>query len=97
MKKMIIAIAIALPLAFSGIAAASPGGSLSPKESDCARAKRLGKVCQISFGTGDDVEGKIAGPNGDDVLAFTDALFGGLIRLRTDFRAEIIASLDDLD
>ncbi len=97
MKKMIIAIAIALPLAFAGIASASPGQSLSPGDSDCARAKRLGKVCQISFGTGDDVEGSVAGPDGEDVLAFTDALFGGLIRLRTDFRTEIIASLEDLD
>ncbi|HUH00685.1 MAG TPA: hypothetical protein VML75_01745 [Kofleriaceae bacterium] len=90
MKKLLIAIAIALPIAMS-----SPVASAAPnKESDCERAKRQGKTCQITFGSGDDVEGGVATPDGDDVYGVMDAFFGNLIRLRLDFRKEIIAAVD---
>lgn len=92
MKKLLIALAIALPIALS-----APAASAAPKnESDCERAKRQGKACQITFGAGDDVEGGVVTPDGDDVYGVMDAFFGNLIRLRLDFRTEIIAAADRL-
>lgn len=95
MKNLLIAIAIALPIAWSAPAAlASPTSIATAKESDCERAKRQGKTCQITFGTGDDVEGGAVTPDGDDLYGVTEAFFGGLIRLRLDFHREIVAAVD---
>jgi hypothetical protein len=101
MKKLLVALAIALPIAFSGAELAHASGSanrgaISKKESKCQKAARQGKPCQISFGVGDDVEGGTVSPDGDDVYSQIDALFGGLIKVRYDFADKIVAAADDI-
>jgi hypothetical protein len=99
MKNALIAITLAVMsiTAAGSTAHAAPTTSISAaldKESDCQRAKRQGKACQITFGTGDDIDGALVSPDGDDVYGMMNAFFGGLIELRLDFRSEIIAALD---
>ena len=98
MKRLLLALVLAVPLAFSASVASASGSSttkLSKKESACAIAKKQGKPCKITFGEGDDIEGGTVSPDGDDVISRMQALFGGLIELRVDFRDKIIAAADD--
>jgi len=100
MKKLIIAIAIAFPLAFGSVqtAVASKPATTSfkkNKQSECAKARKQGKTCRLTFDTGDDIEGGNPSPGGEDVYAMMNAVFGNLITLRWDFIDQIVASADD--
>jgi hypothetical protein len=64
-------------------------------DQDCARARKLGKPCVLTFGK-EDIEGGVAKGDGTDVTAREMASFASLIRLRKDFRAEIIRAAEDL-
>jgi len=93
--KMIAA--VLLVAAASATAAAQPkstpsdGSSLAAQ--DCARARKAGKQCVLTFGT-EEVNGRLVGPDGSQIDAAGIMTFGSLIRLRTDFRAEIISAAD---
>lgn len=95
MKQILVALALVVPLSVS-VGFAGAQSSLSKKESRCQKAAKQGKTCMITFGTGEDIEGGVVAPDGIDVMATAPTLFGGLIKLRTDFRDLIVAQADDL-
>ena len=101
MKKILLAITLALPLLASSTAFADqPGHGRRRIEKedreDCARAKAAGKACYMDFGKGDDVGGDKPIATGDDIETIMGAMFGNLIRYRVDFRPEIIRTADRL-
>lgn len=65
-------------------------------DSDCARARKQHKTCVLTFGGETINKGPVTG-DGTDVSVAQHAKQPSLIRLRTDFRAEIIKSAEDLD
>ena len=90
--------ALFLVAASVSTAAAGPSTSsdaASMAQSDCARAHKLGKTCVLSF-EGDNLNGKVVSPDGTDIAGKTNVQFTSLIRLRYDFRAEIIQAAEDL-
>jgi hypothetical protein len=65
-------------------------------DQDCARARKLHKTCVLTFG-GDTIDkGPVTG-DGTDVSALQHEKQPSLIRLRSDFRAEIIKSAEDIE
>jgi hypothetical protein len=73
----------------------APAAASDLAAQDCARAKKLGKQCVLTFGA-EDVVGNLHSPGGTDVIAQGKTSFASLIRLRYDFRAEIIKAAEDL-
>jgi hypothetical protein len=63
---------------------------------DCARARAHHKPCVLTFGTGDTINGNGATGEGTVVDVPTFGRFDSLIRLRQDFRPEIIKAAEDL-
>ncbi|HTJ45209.1 MAG TPA: hypothetical protein VL463_24050 [Kofleriaceae bacterium] len=63
---------------------------------DCARARAQHKTCVLTFGGETINKGPVTG-NTEDITVATPDKHPSLIRLRTDFRAEIIKSAEDLD
>lgn len=64
-------------------------------DSDCAKARKAGRACQLVF-DGDTVDGQRVGGDGDMVAVNGSAGFSNLIRVRTSFRDMIIKSAQDL-
>ncbi|HEY5922894.1 MAG TPA: hypothetical protein VIV11_14545 [Kofleriaceae bacterium] len=62
---------------------------------DCARARKLGRVCELTMGE-EDIEGGVSRPDGDGFNAREFAWFGSMIRFRRDFIPEIIKTAEDL-
>jgi hypothetical protein len=62
---------------------------------DCARARKLHKTCVLSI-EAEDVTGKGVSGDGTVVTIPQFGKFGSLIRVREDFRAEIIKSAENL-
>jgi hypothetical protein len=62
---------------------------------DCARARKLNKVCELTI-TGEDIEGGVSKPDGIGFSARGWAYMNSLIRIRRDFIPEIIKSAEDL-
>ncbi len=99
MKKILLAITLALPLLSSSTAVADEPTRGRPRiekedREDCARAKEAGKACYMDFGKGDDVGGDRPFATGDDIHTVMGAMFGNLIRYRADFRPEIIRTAE---
>src|SRR5207244_2467578 len=63
--------------------------------SDCARARKLHKTCVLSI-EAEDVTGKGVTGDGTVVTIPQFGKLGSLIRVRQDFRAEIIKSAENL-
>ncbi len=95
-------IPIFLVAATAAVAAAdtradAPSATASDRAaSDCARARKAGKTCVLTFG-GDTIKGN--SPTGDGTVVTGRGFLRGpsLIHIREDFRAEIIKSAEDLD
>jgi hypothetical protein len=62
---------------------------------DCARARKLGKVCELKFGE-EDIEAGVSRPDGIGFSARDWAYMNSLIHIRRDFIPEIIKSAEDL-
>ena len=62
---------------------------------DCARARRLNKVCELTIGE-EQIEGGVSRPDGTGFYARGFAYLNSLIRIRRDFIPEIIKSAEDL-
>jgi hypothetical protein len=95
LKKIVTAIAIALPLLATSLASADRKISREDAE-DCARVRGGDRTrpCMMDFGKGDDVNGNHQIPTGSDVDAIMGAMFGNLIKYRVDFRAEIVRTAE---
>ncbi len=64
-------------------------------DNDCKRARKQGKTCQLSFDTPEDVQGTVQTPTGEGTGITESFKFTSLIRMRWDFRAEIIRTLEN--
>src|SRR5262245_60439231 len=95
LKKIVTAIAVALPLLATSLASADRKISREDKE-DCARARGgdKNKPCMMNFTEGDTLEGDKKIPTGSDVDVIMGAMFGNLIKYRLDFRAEMIRTAE---
>jgi hypothetical protein len=65
-------------------------------QQDCARARKMHKTCVLTFGGETINKGPVTG-NSEDITVAGHEKHPSLIRLRSDFRAEIIKSAEDLD
>lgn len=92
MKKLIVAIALALPMA---IGAATADAGTSKRSSDCAKAKKRGKACVMSF-VGDELEGSRKVPNGDRFTGRKEVKFGSLLKPRLHWHDHIVSSVNRL-
>jgi hypothetical protein len=63
---------------------------------DCARARKQHKTCVLSFTSGDTVDGKVPTGTGENIAVPGRDKHPSLIRLRADFRAEIIKAAENL-
>ncbi len=99
MKKMIIALAVAAPLAFASVGSAAPAAKTTKiktkKASACAKAKAKGKACNIEFKT-HDVKGDRPGATGSSIMAKLEARFGGLIKFRKHFDDKVLKAADGI-
>ena len=99
MKRIFLATALAFSC-FIGTASAGVSNSTdtalpAKADSDCAKARKAGRACQLVF-DGDTVDGDRVAGDGDMLAANNGAGFNSLIRLRTSFRDLIIKSAQDL-
>jgi len=62
---------------------------------DCARARKLNKVCELTIGP-EDIEGGVTKPDGIGFSAREWAYMNSLIHIRRDFIPEIIKTAEDL-
>jgi hypothetical protein len=92
MKQMIAALVF---VAAAATTATAQDSAQVAADQDCSRARKAGKACTLSF-EGDDVEGGVIKPDGDHGSGREITKFANLIRLRWDFRAQIIRSVEDL-
>jgi hypothetical protein len=65
-------------------------------DQDCARARKQQKTCVLTFDGETINKGPVVG-DGTNVSVAQHEKHPSLIRLRSDFRAEIIKSAEDLD
>jgi hypothetical protein len=63
---------------------------------DCAQARKAGRACVLTFGTGDTLDGDRPTGLGEWIDGLGQATHASLIRLRTSFRGEIIRSAEQL-
>jgi hypothetical protein len=80
--------------AFADPAPAAPAAP--PRtETDCARARKAGKPCQLTIEP-EQVDGDRLVPDGTDLRLRQWEPPGSLLRLRRDFIAQIVQSADEL-
>lgn len=94
--KLLPALALSLLAAAPAAASPDPAPGAPRAADDCARARKAGRPCVLTFDRGDTVEGRIVGPEGDDVQGGPATPFGTLIRYRANFVPEILRSVDAL-
>jgi hypothetical protein len=63
---------------------------------DCSRARKAGKDCVLTFGTGETIEGGVATGEGEGIDVRDITTFSSLIRIRSNFIAEIIRAAEDI-
>jgi hypothetical protein len=66
-----------------------------PGASDCARARKAGRPCELTIEP-EQVGGDRPTPDGSDLRTRQFLPAGSLLRLRHDFVAEIVQAADDL-
>ena len=98
MKRILLATALVLSCSIAtATAGTATGQSWLPNksDSDCAKARKAGRACQLVF-DGDTVDGDRVSGDGDLVSVADTARFGNLIEIRSSFRDLIVKSADDL-
>ncbi len=90
------ALVVAILASWAQIAAADPRPEARDvRDTDCARARRAGKTCELTLAA-EQVGGTRPDPGGSDVRARRFDPTGSLIRLRRDFVDAIVKAADDL-
>jgi len=80
-------------------ALAQPASTSDPQKmhtDDCARARKLGKTCVLDI-PAEEIEKGVVRPDTTMVDARDFSDHKSLIRIRTDFIAEILKSANDID
>lgn len=75
--------------------AASAQSAEAMAKDDCARARALGKTCELTIDA-EEVEGGVAKPEGEVIAPRPLAEARSLIRLRTSFIPEILQSAEQV-
>jgi hypothetical protein len=97
MKPALAALLVSLLAApASAQPAGAPADARDLADQDCARARQANRPCVLSFGEGDLIEGGVKSPLGEVIEPRDLVRFASLIRVRVDFRAEIIRAAEDL-
>lgn len=98
-----LTVAIAVAVVFgttTGTAFADQGPGQKARKAKKSVATATGKakpkVKVLTFGLGDELEGGVDRPDGDNVTARQQVVHSSLIRVRTQFVAEIFKSAEDL-
>jgi hypothetical protein len=93
--RILLATLLLLPaLAFADDSKQPPKEAQGSAE-DCARARKLNKVCELTIGA-EDIEGGVSRPDGEGFSARDWAYMNSLIHIRRDFIPEIIKTAEDL-
>ena len=96
MRCILFAVLLLAPtLAAADDKAPTPQAPAQGNADDCARARKLNKVCELTI-TEEEIEGGISRPTGTAFSARGWAYMNSLIRIRRDFIPEIIKSAEDL-
>ena len=95
-----IALVLLVTAATAAVADPAPTPSAADRatrlaEDDCARARRAKKICVLSMGS-EGLEGGVPAREGAIIAISDRAELSSLIRIRSDFRAEIIRGLERL-
>ncbi len=90
LKNLVVMLAVAAPLTLSSAAMAQDAG-----DSDCAKARKQGRVCELVI-DGDDIEGGTPTGTGEQLRVRDFSDFTNLIEIRKDFRDFIIKSAENL-
>jgi hypothetical protein len=90
---MKLLLAVLLVAASATTALADDASSMADK--DCKRARAAGKQCVLTFGE-EEVTGKLIGRGDENIGVRGTTTFTSLIKLRRDFRVEIIKAAEDL-
>jgi hypothetical protein len=99
--SVIVAAALLLLAPLGAPALAAPGDDTAPRsperlaEDDCRRARARHQPCVLTMDA-EALEGGAARAEGSAVTARTHATFTSLIRIRADFRAEILRAAEDI-
>jgi hypothetical protein len=96
MKQLLAGLALTLTLVAPAVADdASPASGETMASGDCARARKAGKVCELTI-EDEVIEGGVpsAGEMNVGIIKFVRA--SSLIRVRKDFIPEILKSAEDL-
>ena len=67
------------------------------ERSDCAKARKQGRACSLTFEQGSKVDGNRPGASGSQVLTTKPTQHTSLIRLRKNFRDKILLTASGLD
>jgi hypothetical protein len=89
---------LAALLLLPAIAVADDAASPAPAQGnpdDCARARKLNKVCELTISE-EEIEGGVKKPDGIGFSAREWAYMNSLIHIRRDFIPEIIKTAEDL-
>ena len=94
--RILLATLLLLPaIAFADQAQPQPQAEPQAQGDDCSRARRLGKVCELTIGE-EEIEVGIKKPEGSGFSARDWAYMNSLIHIRRDFIPEIIKTAEDL-
>ena len=95
MRSTLLALLIVIP----ATAMAQPSKAVDVNTmatDDCARARKAGKVCELSIEE-TDIEGGVPTANETKIDVLHIGKMSSLIRLRRDFIPEILKSAEDID
>ena len=91
---LLLAPAIALA---DEVSAPTPSPTVSKMaDSDCSRARKLGKTCVLTIES-EDINGQGVTNDGEKITAISWAKMTSLIEIRRDFIPEIVKSAEDLE
>ena len=94
-KTFALTLLAATGLALSGTAIAQSTNNADP-QFDCARVRAKGGKCKFIPIEADQISGDKISPDQMDFVARPFAKMTSLLRIRADFRAEIVKSAEDL-
>lgn len=99
-RRLLIPIFLVAAASSSALAQPAASAQQDPKDlaaQDCTRARKLHQSCTLTFTTGTDIAGSSPTGDGTSVTVVGHHKMPSLIHVRTDFRAEIIKSAEDID
>jgi hypothetical protein len=95
LKNLVVLACLVVPLTMATAASAQQGAPARAGDDDCAKARKAGRACELHIEP-EDIDGGRPVGTGDVIRARDWATHRSLIRLRTDFRDQIVRSAEQL-